>query len=57
MVLTLKNGASKKEIKAIEKKIFKNASVAGFNARKYKGVVALNEDAMVIQDKFRNEWN
>ncbi|MEO3405830.1 hypothetical protein AAFN85_18095 [Mucilaginibacter sp. CAU 1740] len=56
MVLVLKKGASKKEIKAIEQKIYQDAPATGFNAKKYSGILSLDEDPMTIQTKLRNEW-
>jgi uncharacterized protein (UPF0335 family) len=56
MVLILKRGASKKDIKAIEKKLYQEKSAAGFNAKKYNGVIKLKEDPLVIQNKLRDEW-
>ena len=41
MVLVLKKGASKKEIEAIEKKLYKEKTPGGFNAKKYNGVLNL----------------
>jgi len=57
MVLVLKKGASKKEIEAIEKKLYKEKMVAaGFNAKKYNGILKLKEDPLSIQKKLRDEW-
>jgi len=56
MVLVLKKGASKKEIEAIEKKLYQEKPSAGFNAKKYNGVLSLSEDALSIQLKLRDEW-
>ncbi|MDB5118371.1 MAG: hypothetical protein JWQ79_3863 [Mucilaginibacter sp.] len=56
MVLTLKKGASKKEIEAIEKKLYKEKFSGGFNAKKYNGVLSLKEDPLAIQLNLRNEW-
>lgn len=56
MVLVLKKGASKKDIAAIEEKLYKEKSFAGFNAKKYNGVLKLKADPIVIQKKLRNEW-
>ncbi|MFS2188689.1 hypothetical protein ACCC92_18560 [Mucilaginibacter sp. Mucisp84] len=56
MVLILKKGASKEEIRAIEQKIYKKAPVTGFDAKKYNGIISLNEKAAAIQTKLRNEW-
>jgi hypothetical protein len=55
MVLLLKNGASKKEIEAIEKKLRKEKASVGFNAKKYNGVLSLKEDPLTIQLKLRDE--
>ena len=54
MVLVLKNGASKKEIEAIEKKLSKK-SPSGFNAKKYNGILKIKGDALEIQKQLRNE--
>lgn len=56
MVLVLKKGANKTEIAAIEKKLFKRKGPAGFNAKKYNGVIKLKEDPLAIQKKLRDEW-
>ena len=56
MVLVLKKGASKKEIEAIEKKIYKEKTHKGFNAKKYNGVLSLKKDPLAIQLKLRDEW-
>jgi hypothetical protein len=56
MVLVLKKGASKKEIEAIEKKLYKEKNSGGFNAKKYNGVLNQTEDPLAIQLKLRNEW-
>ena len=56
MVLILKEGASKKEIEAIEKKLYKKKTSVGFNAKKYNGILSLEEDPLAIQLKLRNEW-
>lgn len=56
MVLILKKGASKKDIETIEKKIYAEKPVRGFDAKKYNGVLKLKEDALSIQKKMRDEW-
>lgn len=56
MVLILKEGASKKEIEAIEKKLSQEKTIRGFNAKKYNGILSLNEDPLDIQLKLRDEW-
>ena len=56
MLLVLKKGASKKEIEAIEKKLYKEKVSGGFNAKKYNGVLNQTEDPLTIQLKLRDEW-
>jgi hypothetical protein len=56
MVLTLKKGATQKEIAAIEQKLYKTKAANGFNAKKYNGVLKLKEDPLMIQKKLRDEW-
>ncbi|NVM64330.1 uncharacterized protein (UPF0335 family) [Mucilaginibacter sp. SG538B] len=56
MVLVLKKGASKKDIEAIEKALYKEAPSMGFDAKKYNGKVPLKEDPLTIQTKLRDEW-
>jgi hypothetical protein len=54
MVLTIRKGAGKKEILAIEKKLSHHE--VGFNAEKYNGIIKFKEDALEIQKKLRDEW-
>ena len=56
MVLVLKEGASKKEIREIEEQLYSEKASKGFNAKKYNGALSLKEDALSIQQKLRNEW-
>jgi hypothetical protein len=56
MVLVLKKGASKKDIQKIEQTIFKEKNSGGFNAKKYNGIMNLEEDPLTIQKTLRNEW-
>ena len=56
MVLILKKEATKKEIATIEKKLYQEKHLPGFNAKKYNGVVKLKEAPMVIQKRLRDEW-
>ena len=46
----MKKGATKKEIAAIEKVIFKDKNPGGFNAKKYNGILNLKEDPLSIQN-------
>lgn len=56
MVLTLKKGASKKEIAEIEEKLYQEKAKNGFDAKKYNGTLSLNQDPLKIQSKLRDEW-
>ena len=56
MVLVLKKGATKKDIDAIEKILYKEKPSGGFNAKKYNGIMKFNEDLLTIQKKLSNEW-
>jgi uncharacterized protein (UPF0335 family) len=55
MVLILKKGASKKEIEALEKKLYKEKPSTGFNAKKYNGILKTKEDPLAFQLKLREE--
>jgi hypothetical protein len=56
MVLVLKKGATKKDIEAIEKLLYKEKASGGFNAKKYNGILNLKEDPLTIQKNLRDEW-
>lgn len=56
MVLLLKKDASKKDIAAIDKKLYKIKPVPGFDAKKYNGVLKIKEDPLAIQKRMRDEW-
>jgi uncharacterized protein (UPF0335 family) len=56
MVLVLKKDAGKKEIDQIDKKIYQQKSIKGFDAKKYNGVLKIKDDPLKIQNKLRNEW-
>jgi hypothetical protein len=56
MVLVLKRGATPGEIAELEKKLYHGKPTAGFDAKKFNGVLKLQEDPMVIQKKLRNDW-
>jgi hypothetical protein len=55
MQVVLKQGASKKDIKAVEKKLFQQKS-NGFDAKKYNGLLHLRECPLAIQLALRDEW-
>jgi hypothetical protein len=53
MVYILKNGASKKEIALIEKRLQSKREI---DYSKYFGKVKLKIDPLIIQKELRNEW-
>jgi uncharacterized protein (UPF0335 family) len=56
MVLVLKKGAAKHEIAALEKQLYTRKASAGFDAKKYNGVLKLKQDPLTIQKQLRDEW-
>jgi hypothetical protein len=56
MVLVLKKGATKEEIAELERKLYQEKAPSGFNAKKFNGVLKLQEDPMEIQKNLRDEW-
>jgi hypothetical protein len=56
MVFVLKKNATKKDIEAINKKLYKKKAAGGFNAAKYNGVLRLKKDALTLQKEMRDEW-
>lgn len=55
MVIVLKKGATKSHIEKILIKI-RQQTGAGFDARKFCGVLTIKKDALAIQKQLRNEW-
>ena len=53
MVLTLKKGASKKEMDNISARL---QAAKGVDTKKYCGTIKLKEDPLTIQKKMRDEW-
>jgi len=56
MVTTLKQGATKKNIKTILEKLKKELKPKGVDVYKYLGKISLQKDALDIQKELRNEW-
>jgi cytidylate kinase len=54
MVLILKKGASKKQLKTLERKLIVRKKT---DLKKYCGKIRIQDDAMEIQKKLRDEWN
>lgn len=56
MVMTLKQGASKKSIKSILEHLATKAQPKGVDVYKYVGKINLKKDALKIQAELRDEW-
>ena len=54
MVLDLK---SSKDIKAVKKELANLQNAKKFDAKKFCGVLKVEEDALVIQRRLRDEWS
>lgn len=54
--INIEKGAGKKEIEAIEKKLYQKKASIGFNAKKYNGILNLKDDPSDIQKQLRDEW-
>lgn len=52
MVTIIKSGASKK---TIDEKLYQHEE-DGFDAKKFCGSLKLNDDALLIQKRLRDEW-
>jgi len=56
MVMTLKQGATKKRIRIILEDLAKEINLKGVDVYKYCGKISLKEDALEIQKRLRDEW-
>jgi len=56
MVMTLKQGASKKRIRIILEDLAKKHNLKGIDVYKYCGKINLKKDALAIQKELRDEW-
>lgn len=60
MVLTLKHGAGKAELKLLEKSLNKRMRQRKqkntFKAKRYNGILNLEEDPLEMQKRLRDEW-
>ncbi len=56
MVTVLKQGSAPKIISELLAKLFERKTVKGIDTHKYCGVLKLDEDALDIQKKLRDEW-
>jgi len=56
MVMTLKQGATKKRIQIILEDLAKELNLKGVDVYKYCGKISLKKDALDIQKRLRDEW-
>lgn len=56
MITVIKQGSTKELIQEIWDRLFAEKHRKGVNARKFCGVLKLQEDPLVIQEKLRDEW-
>ncbi len=56
MVMTIKHGATKKNIKNILENLANELKPKGVDVYKYVGKISLKKDALSIQRALRNEW-
>ena len=55
MVTTIRRGDDKKVIEERLKLIYKNLN-SGFDARKFCGIIKINDNPKSIQKRLRDEW-
>jgi hypothetical protein len=56
MVMTIKQGATKKSIKNLLNSLAKDLKPKGVNVYEYVGKISLKNDALKIQRELRDEW-
>ncbi len=56
MVMTIKQGATKKSIKNLLENLAKGLEPKGIDSYKYVGKIHLEKDALNIQRELRSEW-
>lgn len=56
MVMTIKQGATKKNIRSILENLAKEIKPKGVDVYRYVGKIKLKKDALDIQRALRNEW-
>ncbi len=54
MVIEIKDSA---DIKAVKEMLAKRKCAKKFDAKKFCGKIKFDEDALVIQQRLRNEWD
>lgn len=56
MVMTIKQGATKKSIIKLLENLSKELKPKGVDVHKYVGKISLKKDALTIQKELRDEW-
>jgi len=56
MVTIIRKGATKEKIQSLLEKGKKDNARKGIDLHKYCGVLKLKEDPLILQKKWRNEW-
>lgn len=56
MVTILKSGASKRDIQSVLKKLREQSPKKGLDAYKHCGTVKFKEDGLILQKRWRDEW-
>lgn len=56
MVMTIKQGATKKSIRSLLENLAKELKPKGVDVYKYVGKINLKKDALNLQKELRNEW-
>ena len=56
MVTILKAGAGKRSIQSVLKKIGERQLKKGIDAQKHCGTVKFKEDGLILQRRWRDEW-
>lgn len=56
MVMTIKRGTEREQIKAVLEKLRKQRLIRKLELSKYCGVLSLKEDPLELQKRWRDEW-
>ena len=56
MVMTIKQGATKRSIIKLLENLSKELKPNGVDVHKYVGKISLKKDALTIQKELRDEW-
>ena len=57
MVVVIKKNASKQDLKAVWKRLKKGKKTSRDVLKPYCGILKLKEDPLVLQKRWRNEWD